>query len=82
MKGLSPAWEGQAAGSEWPTRTRHTERPGGWSRQRGVGRSGWPEPNPVFGETVRQIVDHRVGTEPISSARPTDVFKLEVILRT
>lgn len=31
---------------------------------------------------VRQIMDYRVGPGPISSAEPTDVFKLEVILRT
>lgn len=43
----------------------------------------WPEPNPVFKETVvRQIMDHRAGTGPISNAEPTDVFELETVLRT
>lgn len=65
------------------TRTKHTRRPVDLSSQRGVERSDWPEPNPVFRETVvRQIMDHRVGTRPISSEQPTDVFELEVILRT
>lgn len=46
-------------------------------------RSSQPEPNLVLREiVVRQIMDHRVGTGPISSAEPIDVFELEVILRT
>lgn len=65
------------------TRMKHTRRRVDLSSQWGVERSDWPEPNPVFRETVvRQIMDHRVGTRPISSAQPTDVFELEVILRT
>lgn len=61
--------------------TWHTQRPA--ARRVRVERSGWPEPNPELKETVvRQIMDHRVGTGPISSAEPTDVFDLEMILRT
>lgn len=46
-------------------------------------RSDWPEPNLVFKETVvRHILDHRVGTGPISNAEPVDVFEPEVVLRT
>ena len=37
----------------------------------------------VFREiVVRQIMDHRVDTGPLSSAEPADVFELEVILKT
>lgn len=60
--------------------TWHTQGPAA-SRVR-VERSDWPESNAGLKETVvRQIMDHRVGTEPISSAEPTDVFELEIILR-
>lgn len=73
---LGFACEGQA-------RMWHTQRPVDLSSSWGVKRPDWPEPNSAFRETmVRQIMNHRVGAGPISSAEPTDVFEPEVILRT
>lgn len=66
------------------TRTRHTPlETADLSSWQGVERSDWPEPNLVFMEiVVRQMMDHRVGPEPIAVQSQVDIFELEVSFRT
>ena len=52
------------------------------SSQQGLESSDWPKPNPLFRETVVRDYGPQSWDRAVSHAQPTDVFQLEVILRT